>query len=223
RELQWSDLIPVGAPLPDLEPMPLHDLSDLGDVLSEDGPPAPQQAPNEPVVEALDGQRVKLPGYVVPLDITDEGRVIEFLLVPYFGACIHVPPPPSNQIVHATSELGVRVEALYEPFWIEGPLRVEHASSELAEAGYRMQAQKIYPYESPYAYVLRALSVRAGDPLLTLETELPFRPLAPFAHATTFAAGPLGLLQRVKPGLPTSLFQLELRHIHPELRAAGLS
>ena len=114
---------------------------------AEAAPAAAQQSPAAPVVEALDGQMVKLPGYIVPLDMTDEGRVIEFLLVPYFGACIHVPPPPSNQIVHATSELGVRVEALYEPFWIEGPMRVEHASSELAEAGYRMQAQKIYPYE----------------------------------------------------------------------------
>jgi len=147
RDLQWSELIPEGAPPPP-PPMAMHDMSQLADALAaEAGPAAAQQSPAAPVVEALDGQMVKLPGYIVPLDMTEEGRVIEFLLVPYFGACIHVPPPPSNQIVHATSELGVRVEALYEPFWIEGPLKVEHASSELAEAGYRMQAQKIYPYE----------------------------------------------------------------------------
>ena len=147
RDLQWSELIPEGAPPPP-PPLAIHDMSQLADALAaEAGPAAAQQSPAAPVVEALDGQMVKLPGYIVPLDMTDEGRVIEFLLVPYFGACIHVPPPPSNQIVHATSELGVRVEALYEPFWIEGPMRVEHASSELAEAGYRMQAQKIYPYE----------------------------------------------------------------------------
>ncbi|MBU0920727.1 MAG: DUF3299 domain-containing protein [Pseudomonadota bacterium] len=147
RDLQWSELLPEGAPPPP-PPMAMHDMSQLADTLAaEAGPAAAQQSPAAPVVEALDGQMVKLPGYIVPLDMTEEGRVIEFLLVPYFGACIHVPPPPSNQIVHATSELGVRVEALYEPFWIEGPLRVEHASSELAEAGYRMQAQKIYPYE----------------------------------------------------------------------------
>ena len=85
--------------------------------------------------------------YIVPLDMDGEGRVIEFLLVPYFGACIHVPPPPSNQIVHATSELGVRVDELYQPYWIEGPLKVEPASSELAEAGYRMVAQTIELYE----------------------------------------------------------------------------
>lgn len=147
RELQWAELVPEGAPPPP-PPQAIHDMSDLAAALAaESGPAAAQQSPAAPVVEALDGQRVKLPGYLVPLELTDEGRVTEFLLVPYFGACIHVPPPPSNQIVHATSELGVQVDALYQPFWIEGPLKVEHASSELAEAGYRMQAEKIYLYE----------------------------------------------------------------------------
>jgi hypothetical protein len=146
RELNWSDLIPPGAPPPP-PPMPIHDLSQLADVLSEAGPPIAQQSPAEPVVEELDGVNAKLPGYIVPLGMSAEGRVTEFLLVPYFGACIHVPPPPSNQIVYATSELGVMVTELYQPFWIEGPLNVEHASSELAEAGYRMDAQKIYLYE----------------------------------------------------------------------------
>jgi len=147
RELQWSDLIPEGTPPPP-PPVALHDLSQLADALAaESGPATPQQSPAEPVVKALDGIRARLPGYIVPLAISEEGRVTEFLLVPYFGACIHVPPPPSNQIVHATSELGVKMDALYQPFWIEGPLRVEHASSELAEAGYRMDAQKISLYE----------------------------------------------------------------------------
>lgn len=146
RELNWSDLIPPGAPPPP-PPMPIHDLSQLADVLSESGPAIAQQSPAEPVVEELDGVHAKLPGYIVPLGMSAEGRVTEFLLVPYFGACIHVPPPPSNQIVYATSELGVMVTELYQPFWIEGPLNVDHASSELAEAGYRMDAQKIYLYE----------------------------------------------------------------------------
>jgi len=152
RELTWGELIPAdAAPAPaPAQQAPIHDLSQLADTLAaESAPAAAQQAPAAPVVKALDGQAVKLPGYIVPLDVTDEGRVTEFLLVPYFGACIHVPPPPSNQIVHVTSELGVLLDALYQPFWIEGPLKVEASSSELAEAGYQMQASKIYPYELP--------------------------------------------------------------------------
>ncbi|WP_044872652.1 DUF3299 domain-containing protein [Pseudomonas sp. LFM046] len=149
RELTWAEMIPEGAP-PPAPPAPIHDLSQLSDALNaEAAPAASQQSPAAPVVKELDGQQVKLPGYIVPLDVTEEGRVTEFLLVPYFGACIHVPPPPSNQIVHVTSELGVLMDALYQPFWIEGPLQVKASSSELAEAGYQMDATKIYPYESP--------------------------------------------------------------------------
>lgn len=150
RELTWSELIPADAPAAAPSQAPIHDLSQLADALAaESAPAAKQQSPAAPVVKALDGQEVKLPGYIVPLDVTEEGRVTEFLLVPYFGACIHVPPPPPNQIVHVTSELGVLMDALYQPFWIEGPLQVQASSSELAEAGYQMDASKIYPYEMP--------------------------------------------------------------------------
>lgn len=94
RELTWSQLIPAGAP-PAPAPLPIHDLANA---LSEAGPAASQQSPNAPVVKALDGIEAKLPGYIVPLEISEAGLVTEFLLVPYYGACIHVPPPPSNQI-----------------------------------------------------------------------------------------------------------------------------
>jgi hypothetical protein len=149
RELTWAEMVPADAPPQTVEPAPIHDLSQLADALAESGAAAMQQSPAAPVVEELNGQSIKLPGYIVPLDVTDEGRVTEFLLVPYFGACIHVPPPPSNQIVHVTSELGVLLDELYQPFWIEGPLKVEQTSSELAEAGYQMEAEKIYAYELP--------------------------------------------------------------------------
>jgi len=148
RELDWPALIPEGAPVIPPQLTPLHDLSQISDALSaEAAPAARQQAPNAPVVKALDGQQVKIPGYIVPLEVSDEGHTTEFLLVPYYGACIHVPPPPSNQIVHIFSEMGVRIEDLYQPYWIEGTMQVKASSSELADAGYQMEAEKIYAYE----------------------------------------------------------------------------
>ena len=149
RELTWVEMVPADAPPTAEAPQtPMHDLSQLADALaSESGPAMAQQSPAAPVVKALDGQQVKLPGYIVPLNVSDENRVIEFLLVPYYGACIHVPPPPSNQIVYVTSELGVQLDDLYQPFWIEGPLKVGSHSSEMGTAGYQMAAEKIYPYE----------------------------------------------------------------------------
>ncbi|KNX80253.1 hypothetical protein DA83_10830 [Pseudomonas sp. 250J] len=148
RELDWPALIPEGAPVIPPQLTPLHDLSQISDALSaEAAPAASQQAPNAPVVKTLDGQQVKIPGYIVPLEVSEEGRTTEFLLVPYYGACIHVPPPPSNQIVHIFSEMGVRIEDLYQPYWIEGTMQVKASSSELADAGYQMEAEKIYAYE----------------------------------------------------------------------------
>lgn len=148
RELDWPQLIPEGAPVVVPQMAPLHDLSQLGSALAGEGAPAAQQpAPDAPVVKALDGQAVKLPGYIVPLEVSEEGRTTEFLLVPYYGACIHVPPPPANQIVHVVSEMGVRLEDLYQPYWIEGRMQVKSVASELAQAGYQMEAEKIYAYE----------------------------------------------------------------------------
>ena len=148
RTLDWPALIPEGAPVSAPQLAPLHDLSQIGDALAaEAAPPAHQQSSAAPVVDALDGVQIKLPGYIVPLEVSEQGRATEFLLVPYYGACIHVPPPPSNQIVHIFSEMGVRVEDLYQPYWIEGRMQVKATSSELAEAGYQMEAEKIYAYE----------------------------------------------------------------------------
>ncbi|UVJ43520.1 DUF3299 domain-containing protein [Pseudomonas sp. LS1212] len=148
RPLDWAEMIPPDAPKVAPKMAPIHDLSQLSNALAaESAPAARQQSPAAPVVKALDGQQVKLPGYIVPLEVSDEGRTTEFLLVPYYGACIHVPPPPSNQIVHVISEIGVKIEELYQPYWIEGPMLVKASSSELAEAGYQMEAEKIYAYE----------------------------------------------------------------------------
>ena len=148
KELDWPALIPEGAPVIPPQLTPLHDMSQLSNALSaESAPAARQQAPDAPVVQSLDGQQVKLPGYIVPLEVSEEGRTTEFLLVPYYGACIHVPPPPSNQIVHIFSEMGVRVEDLYQPYLIEGRMQVKATSSELADAGYQMEAEKIYAYD----------------------------------------------------------------------------
>jgi hypothetical protein len=150
RVLTWEEMVPPDAPKIAPITAPIHDLSKLSDALSvESAPAAQQQSPHAPVVKALDGQQVRLPGYIVPLEVSEEGRVTEFLLVPYFGACIHVPPPPSNQIVHVTSELGVKVEELYQPYWIEGPMQVKASTSDLADAGYQMEADQILVYELP--------------------------------------------------------------------------
>lgn len=138
-DLDWSHMVP---------PEDIKTLENAPPVLHV-GNQRMKQVGTLHTVEALNNQKVKLSGYVVPLESDNEGKMVEFFFVPFYGACIHVPPPPPNQIVHVTSELGVKVDELYQPYWIEGPMKVKTSSSELATAGYEMEADKILVYELP--------------------------------------------------------------------------
>ena len=98
---------------------------------------------NAPTVDAFDGAAVKLPGYVVPLDEEAGGALKEFLLVPYFGACIHTPPPPANQIVRvtttATTAAANGFHAL-DAVWVSGRLPTGRRESPMGISGYRLDA-----------------------------------------------------------------------------------
>ena len=106
----------------------------------------------EQVNKTLDGKLVRMPGYALPLDF--EGRsVTEFMLVPYVGACIHVPPPPPNQIVLAQLQSPYEVTDLYDPVWITGRLNAQSTQTELylvdgqaqVPMGYSMQVIEVEP------------------------------------------------------------------------------
>ncbi len=114
----------------------------------EDGmtPAAPGVIDPTDVVTAYNDVQVKIAGYVLPLDFEDT-TVKEFLLVPYIGACIHVPPPPPNQIIYVTSEEGIEVGGMFEPVWATGTLETASLSSELADVGYMMKLDRTEPYE----------------------------------------------------------------------------
>jgi uncharacterized protein len=66
-----------------------------------------------------------------------------FLLVPYVGTCIHVPPPPPNQIIYVESEDAIQVRAAFEPVSVTGTLAATTHSTELAEVGYRIAADEV--------------------------------------------------------------------------------
>lgn len=109
---------------------------------------------NQAVVGALDGQLVRMPGYALPLEFT-EGGVREFLLVPYIGACIHVPPPPPNQIVFVQLDRDFVANDLYTPVWVTGRIKVQQASRALSyvdgqadiATGYTLDGVLVEPYE----------------------------------------------------------------------------
>ncbi len=104
--------------------------------------PVPRPPADAPVVADLDGLRVRIAGYAVPLDL-EARRVTEFLLVPYVGACIHVPPPPANQIVHVVVPAGVEIPETFAPVAVTGRLAVQPAATRLAAVGYRIDDARV--------------------------------------------------------------------------------
>ncbi len=101
-----------------------------------------------PIVPELNNQLIRLAGFMVPLDFDfDTETFTEFLLVPYYGACIHVPPPPSNQVVYVTANKPLKETWLDYAVWASGTLTTESVSSEYAFAGYTMKDVDIVEYE----------------------------------------------------------------------------
>lgn len=98
-------------------------------------------------VAALDGKAIRLGGYPVPLESDAKGRSTLFFLVPYPGACIHVPPPPPNQIVLVRYPKGIALDDIYAPLWVEGPLQIEKVSNDLADAAYALDASLVRAVE----------------------------------------------------------------------------
>lgn len=101
-----------------------------------------------PTVAGLNGTAVRLPGYVVPLDVVD-GRLRSFLLVPYFGACIHTPPPPANQIVHVVLREPAEGFRTMDAVWASGRLTTSRQDSVLGASGYSLRAEAIDHYLPP--------------------------------------------------------------------------
>ena len=135
RTIDWVDLVPESQrsgydPAP---PPPVHDY------LSGDSAAlAAMQVMNWEVNQALDGQAVRLPGFIVPLELDAEGRVTEFFLVPYFGACIHVPPPPPNQMVYVIMDRGISLDSMYSAYWISGTMATQKRDTSLGAAAYTL-------------------------------------------------------------------------------------
>ena len=95
---------------------------------------------------AMDGQKIRIPGFVVPLEFDEEQTISQFFLVPYFGACLHMPPPPPNQIILVDAPEGVKMTAIYEPFWLEGEVSTVITDNGMAKSAYTMQLDKLSPY-----------------------------------------------------------------------------
>lgn len=154
REVSWDDLMPEGwVPPP---PEPIHDFfssdqSSDEQTQEDDFNPVPISIPDSakapaPIVQSLDKQKLRIPGYLIPIKFSEE-TVSEFLLVPYIGACVHVPPPPENQIIYVTLRSPLVSPEFWEPVWVSGEMNTKISLTEYATAGYQMLDAITEPYE----------------------------------------------------------------------------
>ena len=138
KEIKWEALVPK-----EWDPTKRFKSMNLG--LLDDRDPRVVKAmrelretyDNAPTNSQHDGAPVKLPGYVVPLEEV-KGEVSEFLLVPYFGACIHTPPPPANQIIHVTVTKPLKGLRSMDTVWVSGVLKTARQDSSMGTSGYRI-------------------------------------------------------------------------------------
>ncbi|MCP5153391.1 MAG: DUF3299 domain-containing protein [Ectothiorhodospiraceae bacterium] len=149
RVLSWDDLMPKDWSPPDpfasMSPGQLQALEDGTEEAEKLMREMQEASRSAPVVESLNATEVRIPGYVVPLDFSGQA-VSEFLLVPYFGACIHVPPPPSNQIVYVRTATPYKLEQVFDVVWVTGTMSTKAFTNELGDAGYSIEATQVDPY-----------------------------------------------------------------------------
>lgn len=151
-EIRWDDLVPKGwDPTKSLKDKGLTNMAALNDgdpkaaALMAQMREAWDNAPTEP---ELNNARVKLPGYLVPLEEVAAGHT-EFLLVPYFGACIHTPPPPANQIVLVVPAKPAGGFRSMDTVWVSGTLKTTRSNSPMGSSGYRLEAALVERYKAP--------------------------------------------------------------------------
>jgi len=143
KTLDWEDLLPEDARKNYIAgpPPAVHDY-----LLGESGP-AVRQELDFSVNKALEGRRIRLPGFVVPLEFDFAGKVTEFFLVPYFGACIHVPPPAPNQMIYVRVQTPFKLDSLDTAFWVTGMLSIQQRQARLGAAAYALTETTLEQYK----------------------------------------------------------------------------
>ena len=137
KDLEWLDLMPKD----EVEAL------QQSQSLPVDHEAKGEQQGSFRTVEGVDNTKVRLAGYVVPVEQNDAGEMTEFFFVPYFGACIHVPPPPPNNIVYVKMKKPIPAADMFNAYWLEGTLKVEKLSNDIAETAYTMQGDGLELYE----------------------------------------------------------------------------
>lgn len=146
RNVQWEELTPKDwdpmKVFKDMKMSPLSDNDPRAEAMLRQVREAWASAPTN---SAMEGAAVRIPGFLVPLEDTKAGMK-EFLLVPYFGACIHSPPPPSNQIIHVVPKSPAQGLRSMDAVSVSGTMKLVRSETGMGVSSYRMDAVLVEPY-----------------------------------------------------------------------------
>ena len=135
KTIEWNDLMPdpwvkeMTKEMAALSKMSY--LQDTSDEANKAMNAMRKKLDDAPIVKTQLNKKIRIPGYAVPLD-AERSEKREFLLVPYFGACIHTPPPPANQIVLVRPTAQSKIKKMPESMdvlWVEGELKEGRVST----------------------------------------------------------------------------------------------
>lgn len=153
KKIEWDELVPKNwDPAKPFRELKLETLNDADPRVMKVLEIMKREWGHAPINPEFDGKKVKIPGFVVPLE--EQGHAVtEFLLVPYFGACIHVPPPPANQIIHVISAKPIPNLRMMDTVWVAGEMKAARYSTHmpmgLSNAGYQINSIAVTAYKEP--------------------------------------------------------------------------
>ena len=121
KTITWTDLLPEG----------VFDFVPEGGVTEElwRDPEFMRQVEQSGLVTVpeLDGKNIRITGFMVPLEVDfgEAETVNEFVLVPSAGMCMHVPPPPPNQLMLIKLSEPERIRSMYQPIGVNGIITIK--------------------------------------------------------------------------------------------------
>ena len=97
-------------------------------------------------VSGFEKQMVSISGFIVPIDFYADKTVKNLFLVPYFGACIHFPPPPPNQIIFIQLEAGLQDVDITQAYTLVGEINLGLFEDPMGTSAYTLDVVSIIEF-----------------------------------------------------------------------------